>query len=208
MAKVAGPLMSGSASGKFAGLEYKKHLSGNIVGRKSTSTPSTTPQRQDARVTLGRLSHLWAEMDPYDRNLWNAAAQGIDSGYTLWVKRSYWPMRLTGMAAIDPGNEPLLPDIYSTSALWFTGSPPALLVIIDPQLPMEHLGIIEAQPRRYATARMDPTHWKLLWSGLAFNIGVYLEFTQHLEPQTLRLRAISRTYGNTIFNRIIVPEVL
>ena len=198
MAKTIAPLMSTSASGRFGGLEYKRSLAGNIVGRKSTSTPSSSPANQESRVTLGRLAHRWGQMDESDRLLWAAAATGHLTGYSLFIQRSYWVYRSTGQPALDPHWIPVPLPPTAADAIWITGDPSSLFVSTDPWPPAGPLAILETQPMRYQSARPDPSHWSCVYLGPAILLPNPIDFPSYVPPQAVRLRIIDIVSGLTL----------
>jgi len=70
MPRVKDPMMSSSVSGNWAGLEFKRNLSGNVVGRKSTTPIQRSPATVAARSRFAAAAAWWSSLPDWEYPEW------------------------------------------------------------------------------------------------------------------------------------------
>ena len=88
MPKITGPLLSITASGSIAKrITFSKKRTGQQVRFQRAQKDYSNTARAKARLNYQNAVSAWNELNPFERNTWNALALGKKyTGYNLFVK--------------------------------------------------------------------------------------------------------------------------
>jgi len=195
MAKAKMPLFSVEASGALGGLEYKRGIYGNVVGRRSISAHRSSPAQLDTRAKFGRAAHYWATLSDADRAQWNSilmSPRDLKAEVIACFLRFPWiedyPVRPDPIASWDVG--------FAWISVWWPPSVPGLFELeITTDGPAQCFGNFFTLPIPYVGAYCTPEQLKYQTYASPISTTTVLPPVAYTPALRLRIDAIGRDNG-------------